>query len=115
MCRLRIHLSEEKESTDMRERKMFISAFYPVVSHQRRLDKRTQTVLQECAAIFRLFTADAVSPAGSHTNTVPLSSDLVSSTAEVKGNHTGQSYTNTYFLRLFPVLQTYILVLHSFV
>lgn len=62
-------------------------------------------MLQECAAIFRLFTADAVSPAGSHTNTVPLSADLVSSTAEVKGNHTGQSYTNTYFLRLFPVLK----------
>lgn len=50
-------------------------------------------MLQECAAIFRLFTADAVSPAGSHTNTVPLSSDLVSATAEVKGYH-GQSHTN---------------------
>lgn len=56
-------------------------------------------MLQECAAIFRLFTADAVSPAGSHTNTVPLSSDLVSSTAEVKGNHMGLSYTNTLLLR----------------
>lgn len=56
-------------------------------------------MLQECAAIFRLFTADAVSPAGSHTNTVPLSSDLVSSTAKVKGNHMGLSYTNALLLR----------------
>ncbi|CAF92362.1 unnamed protein product [Tetraodon nigroviridis] len=54
-------------------------------SKLRRLGKRrAQSVLQECAAIFRLFTADAVSPAGSHTNTVPLSSDLVSATAEVE-------------------------------
>lgn len=53
-------------------------------------------MLQECAAIFSLFTADAVSQAGSHTNTAPLSFDLDSSTAEVKGNHMGQSYTNTY-------------------
>lgn len=53
-------------------------------------------MLRECAAIFRLFTADAVSPAAAHTHTAPLGSDLVSNTAEVKGNHMGQSYTNTY-------------------
>lgn len=75
---------------------MSISVFYPVVRPQGRLGKRTQTVLQECAAIFRLFTADAVSPAGSHTNTVPLSCDLVSSTAEVKGNHRELPYSNTH-------------------
>lgn len=75
---------------------MFIGVLYTIVSPRRRLGKRTQTVLQECTAIFRLFTADAASQAGSRTNTVPLSSDLVSGSAEVKGNHMGLAYTNTY-------------------
>lgn len=75
---------------------MFIGVLYTIVSPQRRLGKRTQTVLQECEAIFRLFTADAASQASSCTNTVPLSSDLVSGTAEVNGNHMGLAYTNTY-------------------
>lgn len=89
----RIHLTEGKEGSEMGEAEVHLST---VVSSQRSLGKRTQTVLQECAAIFRLFTADAVSPAGSHTNTVPLSSDLVSGAAEVKGNHMGQTYTSTH-------------------
>lgn len=62
--RSRIHLTEGKEGTETGEAKVHLST---VVSSQRSLGKRTQTVLQECAAIFRLFTADAVSPAGSHT------------------------------------------------
>lgn len=89
MCRVGIQLAGENESPEMREYEMFIGAFYTVASPRRRRGKSTQTVLQECAAIFRLFTADAVSQAGSHTNTVPLSSDLVSGTAEVKGDRTG--------------------------
>lgn len=82
---------------------MFIRVLYTIVSPRRRLSKRTQTVLQECTAIFRLFTADAASQASSRTNTVPLSSDLVSGTAEVKGNHMGLAHTNSYCITLdFP-------------
>lgn len=91
---------------------MFIGVLYTIVSPRRRLGKRTQTVLQECTAIFRLFTADAASQAGSRTKTVPLSSDLVSGTAEVKGNHMGLAYTNTYCTTLdyyCTIFCTYIL------
>lgn len=88
---------------------MFIGVLYTIVSPRRRLGKRTQTVLQECTAIFRLFTADAASQAGSRTNTVPLSSDLFSGTAEVKGNPMGLASSHLLYYFGFSIFCTYIL------
>lgn len=80
------------------------------MSPRRRLGKRTQSLLQECAAIFRLFTADAGHRLV-HTQTLSHSA-LTLSVALLRSRVTiWDSLTQTlHRLGLHPVLQTHILV-----
>lgn len=115
MCRVWIHITDEGGSSEMREGKMSTRAFYPAASPQRRLGKRrAQTVLQECAAIFRLFTVGAASPAGSHTQTLSHSA-LTLSAALLRSKVTTDSLaqTPTPLLRTVSRFKNLVLVLQK--